>query len=237
MTRSCNNFVATCINNEANYVTASAVEEKELTADLAQETMELLQHQEFTPRRFRLDTLRVPPLLAETADAIGMRYGRLNLRAKTKLHMDQMKCEIKRLDVLVQQGCNRIKALKSEMKYIETLEKAREDQVCIVKGIRDQEQVKRRAVAERQKALKAPLILPDKSEDETPVCLEDKKHAAQGAASAAPTTSTSGSAASGTLPKPEGSGTLLSATLVGRIFADTQAHGMYEEFLNANDEI
>ena len=71
-TRTCNNFVTTCTNNEANYVAASAVEEKELTADLARETTELLQHQEFAPRRFRLDTLCPPPLLAETADAIGM---------------------------------------------------------------------------------------------------------------------------------------------------------------------
>ncbi len=206
-------------------------------ADLARETTELLQHQEFAPRRFRLDTLRAPPLLAETADAIGMRYGRLNLRAKTKLHVDQMKCEIKRLDVLVQQGCKRIKALEAEMKYIKTLEKAREDQVWIIKGIRDQERAKRRRVAERQEALKAPLILPDESEDETPVCLRDKKDAAQGAASAAPTASTSRPATSSTLPKPEGCGSSLSATLAGRIFADTQAHGMYEEFLNADDEI
>ena len=55
-----------------NYVAASAAEEKKLTADLAWETTALLKHPEFTPRRFRFDTLRAPPLLAETADAIGM---------------------------------------------------------------------------------------------------------------------------------------------------------------------
>lgn len=38
--------------------------------------------------------------------------------------MDQIKCEIKRLNVLVQQGCNYIKTLESEMKYIKTLKKA-----------------------------------------------------------------------------------------------------------------
>ena len=54
-----------------------------------------------------------------------------------------MKCKIKRLAILVQQGCNRIKTLESEIKYIETLEKAREDQVRIVKGIHDQERAKR----------------------------------------------------------------------------------------------
>ena len=236
-TRACNNFVMTCTNNKANYVAASAVEEKELTADLAWKTTELLQHQEFALRRFRLDTLRPPPLLAETADAIGMRYGCLNLWAKTKLHLDQMKCKINRLAILVQQGCNRIKALESEMKYIETLEKAQEDQVRIVKGICDQERAKRRAVTERQDALNAPLMLSDESEDKTPMCLGDKKHAPQGAASAAPAPSTSGPAANGALPQPEGSGVSSSAALASRIFADTQANGIYEEFMDADDDI
>ena len=107
------------------------------------------------------------------------------------------------------------------MKYIKTLEKAREDQVCIVKGICDQERAKRRVVAERQDSLNAPLMLPDESEDETSVCLGDKKHAAQGAASAAPAPSISGPAANGALPQPEGSGASSSAALASRIFADT----------------
>ncbi len=123
------------------------------------------------------------------------------------------------------------------MKYIKTLEKAREDQVCIVKGICDQERAKCRTVVERQKALKASLILPDESEDKIPMCLGDKKHAAQSIASAAPTTLTSGSATSGTFSKPKGSGASLSVTLADRIFADTQAHTMYNKFLNADDKI
>ncbi len=60
---------------------------------------------------------------------------------------------------------------------------------------------------------------------------------AQGTASDAATTPTSGLAASGILQKPESSCTLLSAIFTGRIFADTEAHGMYEEFLNADDDI
>ncbi|WP_375449249.1 hypothetical protein [uncultured Nostoc sp.] len=236
-TCACNNFVTTCTNNKVNYVAASAVEEKELTLDLAREITELLQHQEFAPRRFCLDTLHPPPLLTETADAIGMRYGRLNLWAKIKLHIDQMKCEIKRLAIFVQQGYNRIKALESEMKYIETLEKARKDQVRIIKGICNQERAKRRAVAEWQDVLKASLTLLDESEDKTLVCLRDKRHTAQGAASVAPVSSTSNPAANGTLPQPEGSGASLSATLASRIFADTQANGIYEEFMNADDDI
>ena len=70
----CKNFVMTCTNNKTNYIAALAVEEKKLTADLAWETTELLQHQKFIPRRFCLDTLCPPPLLAETTNAIRMQY-------------------------------------------------------------------------------------------------------------------------------------------------------------------
>ena len=80
-------------------------------------------------------------------------------------------------------------------------------------------------------------MLPDESEDETPVCLGDKKHAVQGAASAAPAPSTSGPAGNGALPQPEGSGVSSSAALASRIFADTQANGIYEEFMDADDDI
>lgn len=64
------------------------------------------------------------------------------------------------------------------MRYIKTLEKAQEDQIHIVKDIRDQEQAKCQAVIKQQEALKAPLTLLNESEDKTLVCLGDKKHAA-----------------------------------------------------------
>ena len=124
-TRACNKFVSTAQNNEANYSAATLAEEKQLTADFARETTELICHGEFAPCQFRLNTLQAPPLLAETADAIGRRYGWLHFRAKTKLHIDQLRCEQSRLDIVVQQGCRRIKDLESDIKYIETLEAAR----------------------------------------------------------------------------------------------------------------
>ncbi len=77
--RAYNDFVTICINIEANYVATSVVEEKKLMADLAWETMELLQHQEFASKQFHLDTLCASPLLAEIADVIGMGYSHLNL--------------------------------------------------------------------------------------------------------------------------------------------------------------
>lgn len=106
------------------------------------------------------------------------------------------------------------------MKYIKTLEKVRENQVCIVKSICDQEQAKREIVAEQQELLKALLVLPDESEDKTNMCLGDKKHAAQDAASVTPTTSILGLATNDTFLKPEGSNALSFAMLTGRIFAD-----------------
>ncbi len=107
------------------------------------------------------------------------------------------------------------------MKYIKTLEKAREDQVCIVKSICDQEQAKREIVTEQQELLKALLVLPDESEDKTNICLRDKKYAAQGAASATPTTLILGLATNDTFLKPEGFNALSFAILTGCIFADT----------------
>lgn len=85
--------------------------------------------------------------------------------------------------------------------------------------------------------LKAPRTFPDKSEDETLVCLGDKKHEVQSAPSAAPTPSTLGLTANGTISQPEDSDTSSSVTLAGRIFADSQANDMYKEFMDADDDI
>ena len=165
-TRACNEFVSTVENNEANYSAAALAEEKQLTADFVWETTELICHGEFAPRQFWLDTLRAPPFLAKTVDAIGRRYGRLHLQAKTKLHIDQLKCEQSRLDIVVQQGCWRIKDLELDIKYIEMLEAVREDQVRIVKRLQDQQRAQQRELAAHQAAFKAPIIVGDESEDE-----------------------------------------------------------------------
>lgn len=125
---------AKAVNNEAAYIAAGAGEEKELTAAFARGTTELLRREEFAPRGFRLDTLRPPPILPVTAVAIGLRYGRIPLKAKTKFHADQIKVEVARIRVLVQQGFQRIKAMESEITYVESLEAEREDQVRILQG-------------------------------------------------------------------------------------------------------
>ncbi len=100
-TCACREFIATAVNNKASYASAGVAEEKELTANFAWETTKLLRHKNFAPQKFRLDILRAPPLLPETANAIGLQYGRLHLRAKTKFHIDQMQVELSRFRILV----------------------------------------------------------------------------------------------------------------------------------------
>lgn len=68
-----------------------------------------------------------------------------------------------------------VKALESEMRYIETLEAAQEDQVCIIKGLQEQQQAKRWAVMARHEALKPPIVVLHESDNESPICLGDKK--------------------------------------------------------------
>lgn len=99
----------------------------------------------------------------------------------------------------------------------------------------DQKRANCRAVAERQEAFKALLILSNESKNKTPIYLGEKKYAVQVAAAAASTTLALGPVVSSTPPKLESFGVSLSVT--AHIFADTQAHGMYEEFLNTDENI
>ena len=50
-----------------------------------------------------------------------------------------MHVKLLRLGLLVLQGCCQIKAIKFEIKYIETLEAQQVDQVRILKGLHDQQ--------------------------------------------------------------------------------------------------
>lgn len=63
-----------------------------------------------------------PPLKPEVADEIGIRYGRVPLKAKTKFHNDQMKVEIWRLGVLIANGWDWVSELEAEIKYVKRLE-------------------------------------------------------------------------------------------------------------------
>lgn len=79
-------FVDVVTKNKAIYEQMARGEEAKIQKHRAQETVELLRDEEFAPRAFKLDWQRAPPLAPEVADAIGLRYERLSLRAKTKFH-------------------------------------------------------------------------------------------------------------------------------------------------------
>ncbi len=82
----------------------------------------------------------------------------------------------------------------------------------------------------RQEALKAPIEVPDNSEEEKNVCLGVKKPAAQ---VPKPAVSTSVLGAG----QPVGSGAPSPAPSSGHVFADTQDANMYEEFMTVDDEM
>lgn len=62
--------------------------ERQLMVDFVLDIMELFQYQEFVLRQFYNDILYAFYLLAETVNAIEMRYGCFKFRSKTKLHKD-----------------------------------------------------------------------------------------------------------------------------------------------------
>lgn len=168
--RACAAFVEVANKNEAMYEQAAKEEESVIYKQWAKETVELLRDEEFAPRGFRLDRLRVPDLAPEVADAIGLKYGRLSMRAKTKLHTDQMKVELKRLKLLVSQACRRINEMEQEMRYVESLEVDRANEARILKALRDQQRDIRHQLRDRMDALDTPLVVDDSDEDGMSEC-------------------------------------------------------------------
>ncbi len=135
--RACAAFVDIATKNEAMYKQMAKEEEANIQKHWAQETIKLLRDEEFAPRGFKLDRQRAPPLALEVTDAVGFRYRRLSLRAKTKFHADQLKVEIARLKMLTSQGCWRINKMEQELKYILSLEIAQAKEASILKAVRD----------------------------------------------------------------------------------------------------
>lgn len=123
--------------------------------------MELLWDEEFAPREFKLDRMLAPPVAPEVADAIGLRYGTISLRAKSKFYADQVKVEIARLKMLTSQGCRRMNEMEQELKYIKGLEVARAKEASILKAVRDQQRQIRHEVCDRTEAMDEPVVVDD----------------------------------------------------------------------------
>lgn len=62
--------------------------------------VELLWDKEFALREFKLDCQHAFSLALEVVDAVGLRYRRLSLRAKTKFYANQLKVEIAHFKIL-----------------------------------------------------------------------------------------------------------------------------------------
>lgn len=167
-TRACDEFVSTAVRNEGAYTAAVEHEERQYTHELALDTVNLMRDQEFAPTGYRLDILRPPPLKPEVADEIGLRYGRVPMKAKTKLHLDQMKIEIRRLNILVAQGCRRVSELEEEIKYIETLEAQRAEQIRILKGVHRRDRDLRQLIRARKADVEKPFELDQEKYDPDP---------------------------------------------------------------------
>lgn len=153
------------MRNEAKYEEVARAEETEITKQRARETVELLRVQEFAPCGFKLDCMRAPVLKPDVADAVGLRYGRLSMRAKIKFHIDQMTVELERLRLLVSQGCRRIHETEVEIKYVESLEVQRANEARILKAVRTQQRDLDYQLRRRQTAVEDPVVIPDDSDE------------------------------------------------------------------------
>ena len=126
-------FVKTVVRNEAKYEEIARVDESKITKYRAWEVVDLLYHVEFPLRKFKLDRISALALDSNVADVIGLRYGRLPIRAKTKFHMDQMKVKLERLRLLVSQAYRHIHKTKVEIKYIEGLKVQQANKLVFLK--------------------------------------------------------------------------------------------------------
>lgn len=161
----CDAYVEVATKTEATCKQAANEEEKAILQERAKETVELMRVVEFAPRGFKLDCQRAPPMAPEVADAFGLKYGRLSLRAKTKFHAEQVKVEIARLKMLTSHSCRRINAMESELKYIKSLEEARAKEASILNAVRKQQRDIRHDLRDRSGTLDEPVIVDDSDDD------------------------------------------------------------------------
>lgn len=163
--RACAAYVDVATKTEAICKQAANEEENAILEQRAKETVELLRHVEFAPRQFKLDRQRAPLMAPEVVDAVGLKYGRLFFRAKTKFHAEQVKVEIARLKMLTSQSYCCINEIESELKYIKSLEKARAKEASILKALRKQQRDIRHDFRDRSGALDEPVMVDDSDED------------------------------------------------------------------------
>lgn len=202
---------------------------------MAQETVTLTRGAEFPQTGFRLDMLRPLPLKPEVADKIGIRYGRVPMKAKTKFHIDQMKVEIQPLGILISQGCNQMSNLEREIKYMETLEAQCAEQIRILKSVKKRDWELQKEIRSWKATFDKPLEDPDRygsdvdfevgrvrgGTADSPLDINNARHPPASARTATglggETIAAPGNGASGSMDPG---------------LEDTQANEMYKEFMN-----
>lgn len=100
----------------------------------------------------------------DVADAIGLKYGRFSLQAKTIFHIEQVKVEIVLLRILTTHSCRRINELESELKYLKGLEKTRAKEASILMAIWKQQRDLRHEICDWSGALDEPVTV-DSNDD------------------------------------------------------------------------
>lgn len=132
-----NIFISTIIENESTNIAVIVMKKRDMTAEFAYTTINLIRHKEFALFGYCLNLLHPFSFVAEIADEIGKQYGRILWKTKIKFHVDQIKIEFARIYLLVRQGCWQIKALEGEIKDVERLEEKQIDEIRILKWVYD----------------------------------------------------------------------------------------------------
>ena len=159
-----------------------------------------------------------------------------------------MQVEIRRLNILVAQGCRRVSYLKAEIKYIETLEAQRVKQIRILKSVQVRNAALCLEIKSRKAALAEPLSvepLPVKPEFSQDIdCAENPSSKAPGNSKTNPVdpshcipgpfSAGNRSGTPGRAPRTPGSPAKSRELSVdpNTVFADTQAYAMFAKFTN-----
>lgn len=98
-------------------------------------------------------------MVPDIADAIGLKYGRFSLWAKTIFYMEQVKVEIVCLRILATHSCRHINELESDLKYFKRLEETRAKEASILMAIWKQQQDLRHEVCNWSYALDKPITV------------------------------------------------------------------------------
>ncbi|MCJ1271718.1 hypothetical protein MMC22_011623 [Lobaria immixta] len=125
-------YIFSATNGEPGFLLAAKEDKEQTMKDLAKASYKALRANEFPLRDHRLDSLFAPSYTKDVADQIRLAYGRAPLKAKTELHIGQMKMEIKHLRAVQSQYAAKVSALDSDIRTLKVEEAKADDEDRIV---------------------------------------------------------------------------------------------------------